>query len=147
MTDAMRHRLASAWRFLRDGAALNFLALGFGLLAGWAAILSPLGVVSLHPDYHAHQREERLLACLQEAGDRWVGQMCRYSFDARLMAQVEEDREREREQANLAAIEREREDRRFAETCKRDRAAGRDEDVLCVMLDPDLLEGVEVLEQ
>lgn len=71
------------WSQLRD-RALTGVGIGIGILLGWTILLSPVGVL-IHVDaYQDYLREERLLACLQEARDRWVGQMCRYSFDKKL---------------------------------------------------------------
>ena len=99
--------LASFWQksAFREGAP-KFMWLGVGLMLGWTLLFAPLNLLSLFDE--DLRREQRLLHCLQEAGDKWIGQMCRYSFDERLMAQFAADQaaaERRRQELENARLQ------------------------------------------
>ncbi len=90
-----------------EGSALNFLGLGLGLMLGWAAFLSPAGVMSLSPAYHEDRRQQRLAECMQGARELKLADACRWVFDtkyieARRAEAAEEARERAERKARAA---------------------------------------------
>ncbi len=71
--------LVPIWSRFKDGA-LSAIGVGLGLVLGWTILLSPIGVLNLIDAYREHQREERLLKCLQEAKRDYAVALCEKHF-------------------------------------------------------------------
>ncbi len=92
---------STIWRRATEGSALNFLGLGLGLMLGWAAFLSPAGLMSLSPAYHEDRRQQRLMECIQGAREPILTNVCRWTFDSEFIAA--RAAERAAEEARVAA--------------------------------------------